>query len=346
MPFCISVPKHHSCLTIFLFQKSHHIWEVLALPAWGGIHHKTFQHSEFNNWNGKHRNHVPSTANIGVAISNQQPFPTLSMFVLAILLQDCVDALFGGFGRIMFVVELLSDRIRYPVVRRKRCRKSRDQPPMPRGSRWHHHDLPVMKTNLNSWAIDVRWLILEAISYCVCTLFCSQNYQCMSILIWKYSSINILGFIQQQWLYGLILMMLNLNKQTSNQTHASSGLPRLPTSWSILATSTSIFFYCRSQHPDQKRTFRISPAALNKLQDEVLISYIPLFRILPGHASKSCVLAATIANLKHTHKSTFGCCFRLAKIHEHLREIEWNRSWSFTNRTHTVRSGKGQKEFE
>ena len=55
---------------------------------------------------------------------------------------------------------------------------------------------------------------------------------------------------------------------------------------------------------------------------------------------------ATVANLKHTHKSTSACCFRLAKIHEHLREIEWNRSWSFTNRTHTVRSGKGQKAFE
>lgn len=51
---------------------------------------------------------------------------------------------------------------------------------------------------------------------------------------------------------------------------------------------------------------------------------------------------ATVANLKHTHKSTSGCCFRLAKIHEHLRD----RSWSFTNRTYTVRSGKGQKEFE
>lgn len=55
---------------------------------------------------------------------------------------------------------------------------------------------------------------------------------------------------------------------------------------------------------------------------------------------------ATVANLKHTHKSTSACCFRLAKIHAHLREIEWNRSWSFTNRTHTVRSGKGQKEFK
>lgn len=58
------------------------------------------------------------------------------MFVLAILLQDCVDALFGGFGRIMFVVELLSDRIgcltNVAVCDRN---ASRDQPPMPRGSR-------------------------------------------------------------------------------------------------------------------------------------------------------------------------------------------------------------------
>lgn len=142
MPFCMSVPKHHSCLTIFLFQKSHHIWEVLRCQAWGGIHDKTFQHSEFNKLKWKAQKPRSKYCKHRVAITKQQPFPTLSMFVLAILLQDCVDALFGGFGRIMFVVELLSDRIGCltsvavcDTTGAWQKNHGTGRPPMPRGSR-------------------------------------------------------------------------------------------------------------------------------------------------------------------------------------------------------------------
>ena len=57
---------------------------------------------------------------------------------------------------------------------------------------------------------------------------------------------------------------------------------------------------------------------------QVSISYFPHFRILPCH--KIMCTGATVANLKHTHKSTSGCYFRLAKIHEHLREIDHDHS--------------------
>ena len=99
----------------YFFFKSRTIFgkSCRSCQAWGENHHKrklfnilswtTEMESTETTFQVDHCKHL-------VPITNQQPFPTLSIFVLAILLQDCVDALFGGFGRIMFVVELLSDR--------------------------------------------------------------------------------------------------------------------------------------------------------------------------------------------------------------------------------------------
>lgn len=194
-----------------------------------------------------------------VAIINQQPFPTLSMFVLAILLQDCVDALFGGFGRIMFVVELLSDRIG--------CLTKTLQN---RGTSLQclagHDDIITICL---SWkqTLTVELLMLGG-------WFCKRSH-IVFVHYFVHKMINVCQFWYQH-IVPSIYWDSSSNKRTQPHDAQPEQANKQPNTCFLgLASSTNFLVHSRNEYLHvftveaniqiQERTFRISPAALNKL---------------------------------------------------------------------------------